>query len=430
MTQKQFKQSLLRGQGRCVKAVQADPEKYRNTILWACSHRVAFDPQCEGTRAWFVYQLIGCYADKKPFLDAAIAGIQKAKSNGGWVILYLAELLTHFVIDGETAAEDALWGKYEELYAALLKKKQPPKGIFPERDDFAMLCQVIGEWRGTMVKIAEDIGRLYLEKEFYNGDDFDWLFAICAKRCMGMLKKRAEKSENIAAYLKAGFETEESWKKESLKVERTRTGRSLAVWLKRQADEETERAYAKAYLEQTELDARAEALGAFALRAFPGDPTPIIEDAKSEHLKLREAAWEALGNVRHPLVRQVAIEHLREDVETVLPVLIMNYQKDDEEMLIELVKSVKVDFACTTAWHSVHGDVLNMKDYGLKAPKELLYHIFDTTYCSCCREYALLQMGKRRLLTAEILEECLFDSSYDIRAYAKRCFARRKKQTV
>ena len=265
---------------------------------------------------------------------------------------------------------------------------------------------------------------------YYNGDDFDWLFAICAKRCMGMLKKRAEKSENIAAYLKAGFETEESWKKESPKVERTRTGRSLAVWLKRRADEEAVRAYAKAYLEQTEPDARAEALGAFALRAFPGDPTPIIEDAKSEHLKLREAAWEVLGNVRHPLVRQFAIEHLREDVETVLPVLIMNYQKDDEEMLIELVKSVKVDFACTTAWHSVQGDVLNMKDYGLKAPKELLFYIFDTTYCSCCREYALLQMGKRRLLTAEMLEECLFDSSYDIRAYAKRCLARRKKQTV
>lgn len=281
-----------------------------------------------------------------------------------------------------------------------------------------------------MEKIAGDIGRLYLEKEFYDGDDFDWLFASNAKRCMGTLKKRAEKSENIAAYLKAGFEAEESWKKKSPKVERTRTGPSLAVWLKHQADEETAYMYAKAYLEQTELDARAEALRAFALRAFPGDPTPIIEDAKSEHLKLREAAWEALENVHHPLVRQFAIEHLREDVEMVLPVLIMNYQEDDEEMLIELVKSVKVDFACTTAWHSVQGDVLNMKDYGLKTPKELLYHIFDTTYCSCCREYALLQMGKQRLLTAEILEECLLDSSYDIRAYAKRCLARRKKQTV
>ena len=53
--------------------------------------------------------------------------------------------------------------------------------------------------------------------------------------------------------------------------------------------------------------------------------------------------------------------------------------------------------------------------------------IYETTYCSNCREYALRQLGKRRALTDEIRRECLMDSNNDIRAYAKRLLAGRKK---
>ena len=68
MTQKQFKEALLRGQGRCIRAVRSDSAKYYSVVLWACSHTVAFDAQCEGTKAWFVYQLkavFGC-RNRKP----------------------------------------------------------------------------------------------------------------------------------------------------------------------------------------------------------------------------------------------------------------------------------------------------------------------------------------------------------------------------
>lgn len=98
MTQKQFKEALLRGQGRCLQAAKSNPTKYYSIVLWACSHAVAFDAQCEGTRAWFVYQLISFYEEREPFLKAAISSLQKAKSNGGWKVLYLAELLYHLQV--------------------------------------------------------------------------------------------------------------------------------------------------------------------------------------------------------------------------------------------------------------------------------------------------------------------------------------------
>ena len=126
MTKKQFKEALLRGQGRCIKVVQDNPDKYYSVVLWACSNEVTFDAQCEGTRAWFVYQLISFYQDKTSFLDAIITSIQKTKSDGGWKMLYLAELLAHFVADGDKIAEQVLWSKYQELYKRLKARKKSP----------------------------------------------------------------------------------------------------------------------------------------------------------------------------------------------------------------------------------------------------------------------------------------------------------------
>lgn len=43
MTQKQFKEGLFRGQGRCILATQAEPDKYYQLVLWACRHELAFE---------------------------------------------------------------------------------------------------------------------------------------------------------------------------------------------------------------------------------------------------------------------------------------------------------------------------------------------------------------------------------------------------
>lgn len=427
MTPEQFKEALLKGQGRCVNAVQADPMKYRSVILWACSHEVAFDPQCEGTRAWFVYQLIDRYEDKAPFLEAVIGSLERASSTGGWKILYLAELLSHFAGDGMEAAEQALWRKYENLYHALLEDASCGK------DDFAMLCQVLADDKSAMVKIAEDIGRLYRSNDRYDGGDFDWLFADKAKRHMATLKKRARSSEDIARFLRAGEADEERFQQQSQErasdPEKYRSGRSLSMWLRRRADRETVLEYAKRYLEQDDLKVRAEALQAFGWCPFPEDPLPIVEDTRSDHEPLPEAAWRALENIRHPVVRAFALEQVDGKPEKALPVLIANYRPQDEARLVDLVKSIPVDFE-STIWHSIQLDVLGMEDHGLKAPVSLLRYIFESTYCSCCREYTLRQMAKRRVLDQEVLEECLLDSNYDIRTYAARCMARRRKRAM
>ena len=341
MTQKQWKEALLRGQGRCIQALRAEPEKYRRGVLWACRHEVAYDPQCEGSRALFVYELICTYPDPQPFLEAAMESLQKARSDGGWKVQYLAELLICFAADGHGAAEAALWEKYEVLYAKLLKKRTLPEGIFPERDDFHMLCVLLGHDRKAMVRIAADIGRLYRTKNIYDGDDFDWLFATGAKRYRKTLQQKAEHSADIAAYLQAGQMAEE--------------------------------------------------------------PKPRTGELRTDLRPVRDR-----GNR--------------------FPGLLEDYREQDAALLVERVLAVPVKLDDRQDWHEIHSQVLQMDAYGRKAPAELLRHIYETSYCSYCRGDAVEQLGKRKLLTDAVLEECLLDSNDEIRAYAGRILRKRKRE--
>lgn len=109
MTKNEVKQAIQRGLGRGYLAVRNDPDRYRDLVLWACGRNLAFDTQCEGTRAWYDYQLILCYNDRAEFRDHVIDRFQRKQPDGGWDYSHFSELLSYFVEDGDGAAEAALW---------------------------------------------------------------------------------------------------------------------------------------------------------------------------------------------------------------------------------------------------------------------------------------------------------------------------------
>ena len=423
MTKKEFRQYMLKGRGCCVQAVRRNPERYRSEVLWACRNEIAFDAQCEGSRAWYVYQMIGCYEDKTPFLHTLIAALDRSRSNYGWKMHYLGEVLVHFMLDGCTEAEEALWRKYEQLYAILRSKRRCPRGYFAELNDFSALCVDLGERREAMVKIAEDIGRLYREYSFYDGWSFDWLYAQNGERILKTLEKKAEKSENIAAYLQESkrVEAEELQNRENRRPSPIAEGKRL-----KQASREEQLEYMELYLREQEPEERTKALRVFTRCPYPGDISPVVADMESEDPHLRFVARLVLENVQSPQLRQMALDNLESDPDAWFPMVVRNYREEDAPFITSYVKNTPTDRECNTPWHGLHMDVLKMRDYGLKAPGELLLHIYDTCYCSNCRQEALEQMGRRRMLTEEILEECLYDSQDKVRTYARRVLNRRK----
>ena len=429
MTKNEVKQALQRGLGRGYLAVRNDPDRYRDLVLWACGRNLAFDTQCEGTRAWYDYQLILCYSDRAAFRDHVIERFQRKQPDGGWDYSHFSELLSYFVEDGDGAAEAALWEKYKELLAALHSFRRSSRRMRNTIDCFEYLCVALSWREANYSRIALDVGGLFLKSRLYDGWDFMWLYDSRPKRFNHRLRKNAEQSAELSAYFAAIDESNCKGDAQRDLPRETRIpdgGRRLSGYLKRRTPELAPK-YAEIYLAAEDPEARAAALEAFVICPYPLDPTPVINDAHSEHPRLRSVALEALSVIRHPAVRDFAWALLANDPANALPIAIKNYLPEDEARLNVLLQAFPVAYACKSNWHGLHLAIFDLfeRDSGVASPpKSLLPLVYETTLCSFCRETAARLMGRYRMMTPELWEEQLHDSSDEIRKAAEAHFRR------
>lgn len=433
MNKQELKQILRRGLGRGILTVRENPGAYRDVILWACRRELAFDPQCEGSRAWYVYQLICCDPDKTAYRQRIVDWLLRKKPGADWDLCFFAELLSYFAQDGDTAAEAALWEKYLELLEVLRKSRRRSIRLNRCRDDFEPLCVALAWNEEAFFKIARDVGELFLQSRPVDAMDFEWLYDSRGKGVNRRLEKCGKNDPALQAYLQAFAQLKQEEEKVAIKrletpLEQLR-GRTLSVHLMR-ADEAVQIAYAERYLSETEPSARGEVLTAFSVCPYPGDPAPLLQDAQSPHAALREAALTALQRLRHPAVRAFALENF--SPETAL-ILIKNYEPQDEALLYSFLRSLKIDPDDGSCWHEAHMQLLKLfdPDSGVKKPpKALLPLLYETTLCSFCREQIVRLLARYRMIPPQLWEELRYDCNEDVRRIAAAHFRRRNKQKV
>lgn len=422
MTTTQFHNALLQGRGSCYLAARKDPEAYREEILWACRELVSFDTQCEGSRAWLIYRLVCLYPDRTPFVRAACDALIACPSDASWHVFSLAELVELFFQDGDQTAWQALMKKYRQLYHQMRHVGPPPDCVYwAARDDYERLAILFAWNREYCTQIAQDMGRLSLETEWLREWEFDWFYRR-ARRYLRSMTRDAEKDPLLAEFLRVHETAYQQFQAQL--AQRSAKRKRLSPNCE---DAERIRAAVQSYLSAEPQEERAEALDAFFWTPYPGDPAPVIRDAQSDHEKLRQRAWNALSRIRHPEVRSFAMAHLH-DEEDAFRAFCTNYEHRDEELMLAWLQGQTIDFEETTCWHGDQHSVLTMDRQHPPAPIPALQFIFENTYCSGCRADALRQLGRRRKLTPELLEECRYDSNDDIRAYARRCLNRRKRR--
>lgn len=424
MTKKDFKAAMLRGLGRCVTMVQQKPEKYQDIVLWACKRDISYDAQSEGVRSWYVYTMANCYPDKEVFISAAAEALKKYRPNSGWNLLHLCELLMYFGMDGYESARLVVEEKYQELYADMRARMRRPNRIFHELADLEQLAMVLTVDEESFLRFAGDFGRLYREKKYMENGDFCWFFESEGKKYKRIMNRAAKENEDVASFVqreRACIATRwENWQKRKETVPENLKGFPLSRWLAKQADQEMLERYMRAYLETVQPELRADALEAFLCCPYPGMPQPVIEDTKSDCVRLRDAAWRVLENLREPSVRAFALENVEKGIRTPenFAILVTNYLPEDEKILRDLLD----EMIAAKDWDGVHAAGLDIyrvfdEDIDTTNLKCVLPLLYEYNPCSCCRESALVYMSKHRMLTKEILEECRFDSNDDIRRY-------------
>ena len=93
-----IKDALVRGTGKCftMLATESARRKYRPLVMWACARCLGYDTQIEGTRALFLYDLIGQYRSPEPFLDIVEERFFASFNKGNWLFQQECELLAIF----------------------------------------------------------------------------------------------------------------------------------------------------------------------------------------------------------------------------------------------------------------------------------------------------------------------------------------------
>lgn len=201
---------------------------------------------------------------------------------------------------------------------------------------------------------------------------------------------------------------------------------SSRVRFSRRAENEEKRKLAQEAIAEVNLDMKAELLSAFAFRdeGFPLSHETIIEYSKSSHERLREVAFDILTSCQSEAVREYALSLLNEEKYKpyALKMLLCNYTPSDKNLLLAELYKIKADYKDKSDWHSIGAKILSVCDKNVKLPKEFFIYVYETTLCSCCREYAIRALSKHHQLTREIIEECRYDSNYDISKYINRYY--------
>lgn len=441
MTKSDFKKFMKCGLGRCYLELSfcEDKEKYREIVLWGCLNNLSYDTQSEGTRAEYLYELASLYRDDGYFVEKIIEKFEKLPAKNDGTFAQLCDLLCCFAGGGNERALAALRNKQKELYSRLLKKRKSGGCDFYlgsyERNSIA-LTDLGGT--GEFIKIATDMGNLTLRNKNYDGSDFEW-FYICfenrkGKRALAKLMERESKKSAAVRAFYEGVQWERKLFDNPRGLPATATaeemiGKVQAGGLERfdsfrfrhRAEEAEKLLLAEAALAEEDLDKKAELLKCFRLDGFPIKLEEIVSYAKSEHEKLREIALEVLGDSRGKAVHDFAIGLMHEKgcISDALNMLIVNYEKEDRQLLLSALDNIKVSYSDESNWHSVVSTILTAFERGVKLPKEALLFIYNRSLCSFCRECAVRRLAKRRWLTAEMREECAHDSNLDIHSFVK-----------
>ncbi|KUP25427.1 hypothetical protein [Paenibacillus sp. DMB5] len=431
----QFKEAFKRGLGSSYLMLKEsnNREKYRDIVLWCCLRNTCYDTQCEGGRGSFLYQAIFLYENKDYFEEAIIRKFMQKNLDMG-LFSQLCELLYLFAADGSMKAREALYEKYNALLGSLSRRNSSAV-----RESLEWLSVWLTSLDGfpAFKSIVIQFGEYSLNNS--EAVNMDWFYSnaknkLGAKRVDTFLQSNAAKSDYVKAFLNSVIHTvmqnERSVEPptlekliEAAKEKQSRfRSRGLALRFSRTATEDELLRLAEYAVQETDLEIKLELLWTFKKVRFPLDEQFIFELTESDNEAIRDVAFEMLQHVPSDRIHGYAIDLIkqRKELANALSLLCYCYTAEDETILLEGIQSLPVTYE-DGEWHGVFMDVEKLLDNRpVKMNSSLFIYMYRQTLCSYCRHKLIKRMSKRKILSQEILEECVNDSYEDTRDFAVR----------
>ena len=455
-----FKDALLRGTGRCfaMLATESARRKYRPLVMWACGRNLGYDTQIEGTRAYFLYDLIDQYPSPEPFLDVVEKSFFASFNKGNWLFEQGCELLALFAKVGNERARRILEQGYLRFsqYLKRLNLERISKPYIPAPDNFGSLCEQLvfcakpAEAQPIVERIVRDVGGLCMRDSFWTAmaEFMQISFGeVVGDRRLATMLDRIDHSPEVEAYKAAVLQAKkESDDRDAERKRRLSLGYKEVYRRIKEQDVSGVRGIVgswwhngrmkdiegivKLYGKEEDPSTRARILDLFRAPKFKGylPLDSVLRDASSDDDGLRDSALRALDGIKDQRVRDFAFDVLKKRGMSyeIASLIASNYRESDDDLLIAAMKKLG-----EMRRHHLGFCVLNnLGGKGGRLSKRILIYLYDTTRCSYCRERAVRELGRRGLLTDDTLTECLHDASVDIRDYAKRFLSRRRAKAT
>lgn len=413
-----FKNSLKRGTGEAILILKENPElDFSDLIINASIKNFAYDPQIEGSREDYLFELIQLSPKKNKIIDILLKNLSDFR-NEDWGIFQLFKIAKLFAKNGDIKARNTIYQRYKKNLEA----------DFCNIDTYVLID--LDGFEGF--KFIAEIQGMILNK--YNVNDYsgDYIFYYAKDLFPDIdfedkLKKEAEKNKYIKLFLneiekyrknnkpyKRKKYTYNSVKKliEENKIIPMFIGNNLkhkelikiAFDLKEERDEKNIIKY----------------LRIFSQVKYPLEVKNLYNFLEHDNKEIISSIIECLKYFNDLKIRNFALNKLNDKNfdEDYLELLIENFTEDDSKLITKLLKSIRNK----DKFHSLGLSVLDIyKKNKTNTCIEALKVIYNKGQCGFCRLHAIEIMIENKVLPEYIKQEGIFDSNIEIRELIKNC---------
>lgn len=418
---------LKLGRGRAYLLVKDhyDPS-FRDPILHACLHNLAYDRQLEGTRGWYMYTIIHATNDFAYYRDAIhTALLNLTAEDKPYNVRQVYDLAGYIADDGDAEMREAITQKF--LSSPALGDFAGAREIIALDDEAGFIF--VAEFLSEQIRHEED----FQLDTGYLGEDAGLYFALEnqigkeeAKAFVEQLRterpsvapivdaidvwrkrpKRRKKRERRLTYAEV---------KQGIEDPSPKSRWQYRGWAREASDEELLRA-AQDLLAETEPTRLIHYVGMFDKRPFPLDPAALITLAQHTDWDVAIRAIIALEKIEHPSVRAFALESIECGYMVGRVVSLLqrgsNYRESDWAMIENLTRQVNDEDDYHSLGMAVR-DTFEQHPTPLAIPS--LLNVFQNGPCGFCREYLVDNLAQLDAIPDWLREEAAYDSNSDVR---------------
>lgn len=407
---RQFLNSIKRGTGEAYLIVKNNPKiDFSNQIIKGALNIYAYDGQCEGNRAQYIFDIISISNQKDKIRNAVLKGLVNEQYDA-WNLNHLFALTKLLAEQNDTEAKKAIYDRF----------LNPPI----ESYDWVGANEIVQLYGlNGLFYVAEKYGK-YIEQESDYWQD-DWIISQFQEENKHInvseeLKKEAKKNKFIRIYLdtvKRTMANQEKHNKAKPKKykdiidEILNSEPRISYSRRRKLTVEEVNKIAKQLIIETEKSNIEKLLDIFDFYKFPYNSQIILNLANQKRTskdRIAEKAIWALKHLRSKDIRTFAIDKIlnsRNPIEY-LEILVSNYKSGDFKLLSQIADKAsnehKIEQLARIYTHIFEAT----KTKECKKPLEILYGKMN---CALHRKWIIEILMENNVLSTRIKNEIKFD---------------------